>query len=150
MRPTPQSIQAIIEELKDPLYGDYYLYFTNTLQKSAIERLAEGDTHEVVREVQEYFADYIAVQNDMFSLNLSYPEYPTYALDAPIWNSSTLTRVTEGITSVLLSLKKKPLIRYERNSTLAKKLAGEISYTITTEGPLYDFRKPDTYCISLS
>lgn len=36
------------------------------------------------------------------------------------------------------------MIRYERNSNLAKKLAGEISYTIQSEGGLYDFRKPDT------
>lgn len=118
--------------------------FTNSLQKSAIERLAEGDSHQVVREVLEYFADYIAVQQDLFSLNISSSEYPLFAFDAPIWNPATLTRVTEGITSLLLSLKKKPKIRYERNSSLAKKLAGEITYFIQNDGPLYDFRKADT------
>jgi hypothetical protein len=97
LRPTPQSIQAVIEELKDPLYGDYYLYFTNALQKSAIERLAEGDTHEVVREVQEYFADYVSLQQDLFSLNLTSAEYPLFSIDAPIWNPLTLTRTLEGV-----------------------------------------------------
>lgn len=100
LRPTPHSIQSVIQELKDPLYSDYYLYFTNTLPKSAIERLAEGDTHEVVREVQEYFADYVCVQHDMFSLNASLPEYPIYSVDAPIWNPATLTRVIEGVVTI--------------------------------------------------
>ncbi len=100
--------------------------FTNTLQKSAIERLAEGDSHEVVREVQEYFADYISVNPDLFHVNVKLPEYPIFSDSAPAWNTSSLSRVTEGITAVLLSLKKKPLIRYERNSLLAKKLASEI------------------------
>jgi vacuolar protein sorting-associated protein 45 len=39
------------------------------------------------------------------------------------------------------------MIRYEQNSNLAKKLAGEIHYTMQTEGALYDFRKPDTHPI---
>ena len=89
--------------------------------------MAESDTHEVVREVQEYFADYLAINRELFSLNLSYPDYPIFAESNPVWNTSTLTRVCDGITGVLLSLKKKPLIRYERNSMIAKKLASEIT-----------------------
>jgi vacuolar protein sorting-associated protein 45 len=120
------------------------LDFTNTVPKSVIERLAEADTHEVVREVQEYFADYVCVNNDLFTLNMGPQDYPLFALDAPTWATNTLTRATEGLSAVLLSLKKKPLIRYERNSMLARKLATELTYTISNEGPLYDFKKPDT------
>jgi vacuolar protein sorting-associated protein 45 len=144
LRPTPASIQALSEELRDPCFGEYYLYFSNSIQKSFIERLAESDTHEVVREVQEYFADYIAVNPDFFSLNASLPDYQIYAETSKSWDPNTLTRVTEGLSSILLSLKKKPLIRYESNSILCKKLASEIAYTIQNEGPLFDFRKPDS------
>ena len=53
LRPTPSSINRIIEELREkPCYGDYYIYFSNSLKKSDIERLAEADEFEVVREVQ--------------------------------------------------------------------------------------------------
>ena len=53
LRPTPLSINRVIEELRDkPAYGDYYIYFSNTIRKSDIERLAEADEYEVVREVQ--------------------------------------------------------------------------------------------------
>lgn len=104
--------------------------FSNTLQKSSIERLAEADVSEVVREVNEYFADFLAVNADLFSLGLDVPEYPLYMESPLAWNSETLRRVADGVCGVLLSLKKKPLIRYERNSSLAKKLAGEISVSV--------------------
>ncbi|KAJ3191155.1 vacuolar protein sorting-associated protein 45 [Irineochytrium annulatum] len=143
-RPTPESIQSLVEELREPSYGDYYLYFSNTLKKSAIERLAEADECEVVREVQEYFADFLALNQDLFSLSLSAPSSPIFTENQVTWDNRTFTRVTEGILSVLLALKKKPLIRYERGSVLAKKLASEVSYQIQQEGPLFDFRRTDT------
>ena len=144
LRPTQASIQWLVDELRDPCYGDYYLYFSNTLQKSAIERMAEGDAHEVVREVHEYFADFLSVHPDLFSLNVTVPEYSLFVENSATWDTSALARVTEGIASVLLALKKKPLIRYERNSVVARKLATELTYTIQNEGPLFDFRRPDT------
>jgi vacuolar protein sorting-associated protein 45 len=46
---------------------------------------------------------------------------------------------------VLLSLKKQPLIRYEKNSAVAKKLAAEVGYQVSKEGQLFDFgRRADT------
>lgn len=46
--------------------------------------------------------------------------------------------------ALLLALKKKPLIRYQKNSLLAKKLATEVRYNMTQEDSLFDFRKTDT------
>ncbi|TPX37090.1 hypothetical protein SmJEL517_g00924 [Synchytrium microbalum] len=119
-------------------------YFSNVLKKSAIERLAEVDEHEVVREVQEYFADFLAVNSDLASLGLSPPTHPLFIENASTWDPKTLTRTSEGIISLLLALKKKPLIRYETKSVLAKKLGQEVQYMMTQEGGLFDFRKTDT------
>ena len=52
LRPTSESIKALEDELRNPRYSGYWLYFTHILQKSAIERLAEADEGELVREVQ--------------------------------------------------------------------------------------------------
>ncbi|KAJ3030294.1 UNVERIFIED_CONTAM: vacuolar protein sorting-associated protein 45 [Siphonaria sp. JEL0065] len=159
VRPSAESIQNLVEELRDPRYGDYYLCksghenvedvgnsikldFSNTIKKSSIERLAEADETECVREVQEYYADFLAINNDIFSLSLQAPTNPLYVENSSTWDTRTFLRCAEGIISVLLALKKKPMIRYERNSQLANKLATE--YQIQQEGPLFDFRKPDT------
>ncbi|KAI1282297.1 GIDA-domain-containing protein [Xylaria sp. FL0933] len=144
VRPSPDSIQFLIDELRDPKYGEYYLYFSNVVKKSSLERLAEADDHEVVKSVQEHFADFIVINPDLFSLDMSLPQQRLWSSTPDMWNSDSLQRTTEGIIAALLALKKKPLIRYEKNSLLAKKLASEVRYQITQEEQLFDFRKVDT------
>ena len=77
LQPSEESFEAVEAELKEPKYGEYYLCqwvalvsvdvslksqlpqcslrcadFSNILNKSSIERLANADEYEVVREVQ--------------------------------------------------------------------------------------------------
>lgn len=144
VRPSADSIQFLIDEFREPKYGEYNIYFSNVVKKSSLERLAEADDHEVVRLVQEHFADYIVVNPDLFTLDLGFPRQRLWSTNPDLWNTDALQRTTEGLIGVLLSLKKKPLIRYEKNSLLAKKLATEVRYHITQEEQLFDFRKVDT------
>ena len=37
----------MVNELKNPKYGKYYIYFTNIAKSTDIDRLAEADEHEV-------------------------------------------------------------------------------------------------------
>ncbi|KAF2637807.1 vacuolar protein sorting-associated protein 45 [Massarina eburnea CBS 473.64] len=149
VRPSPDSIQSLIEELRDPKYGEYHIYFSNIIKKSSLERLAEADDHEVVRAVQEYFADFLVINPDLMSLNLGYPIHRIWSTSPDSWNQDSLQRSTEGVMALLLALKKKPLIRYQKNSLLAKKLATEVRYNMTQEEQLFDFRKTDTAPILL-
>ena len=157
-------MQLLIDEFRDPRYGEYYicepgLYlccallttadFSNVIRKSSLERLAEADDNEIVKGVQEYFADYIVSNPDFFTFNLSFPKQRLWNNSPDSWNPDALQRSTEGLIAVLLSLKKKPLIRYEKNSFLAKKLATEVRYQMTQEEQLFEFRKPDTSPILL-
>ncbi|KAL9623299.1 MAG: hypothetical protein Q9160_002406 [Pyrenula sp. 1 TL-2023] len=144
VRPSPDSVQNLIDELREPKYGEYRIYFSNIIRKSSLERLAEADDHEVVKAVQEYFADYIVVNPDLMSLNLGFPKQRIWSHNPDTWNSDALQRTTEGVIALLLSLKKNPLIRYEKNSFMAKKLATEVRYQMTQEEQLFDFRKTDT------
>lgn len=174
LRPTPESLAAMEEELRSPRYKEYWLYFSNILKKSDIEILAEADEHEVVREIQEFFADYAPITTSHFSLNVqpfdlstsssSSSAIPTvtslsalvsstskktstrtlqlYGDSTAMWNSSTraLERHVECLSALLLSLKKKPLIRYPRTSQMGKKLGQELMYQMQTENQLFDFR----------
>jgi vacuolar protein sorting-associated protein 45 len=115
--------------------------FSNIIKKSSLERLAEADDHEVVKSIVEYFADFLVINPDLCSLPL---QTRLFSSSADLWNQDSLSRVTEGVLALLLSLKKKPLIRYEKNSLLCKKLATEVRYSMTQEEQLFDFRKPDT------
>lgn len=149
VRPSPETIQLLIDELREPKYGDYYVYFSNVAKKSSLERLAEADDHEIVKAVQEHFADYVVINPDLFSFGLSLPHQRIWASGPDTWNPESLQRCADGLIAVLLSLKKKPLIRYQKSSNLAKKLATEVRYLMTQEDQLFDFRKVDTAPILL-
>ncbi|OAA54432.1 Glucose-inhibited division protein A [Cordyceps fumosorosea ARSEF 2679] len=144
VRPSPETIQLLIDELRDPKYGEYQLYFTNVAKKSSLERLAEADDHEIVKVVQEHFADYTVVNPDLFSFEITLPRWRIFTSSPDTWNPESLQRCADGLVAVMLSLKKKPLIRYARSSSVAKKLASEVRYLMTQEEQLFDFRKVDT------
>lgn len=46
------------------------LDFSNVVPKADVKTLAECDEQEVVREVQELFADYLALDPHLFSFNI--------------------------------------------------------------------------------
>lgn len=153
LRPSPGSIQLLVDELREPRYGEYHLFFSNVVKKSSLERLAEADDHEVVKVVQEHFADFLVINPDLFSLGMSLPAGrlwlntsggPANSPGTDAWNPDALIRTTEGVIAALLALKKKPLIRYAKASLLAKKLATEVQHYIEQEHVLFDFRRTDT------
>lgn len=149
LRPSSESIQSLIDELREPKYGEYNVYFSNIVKKSSLERLAEADDHEVVQAVQEYFADFQVVNPDLMSLDLSCPQHRLWSTGPGLWNPDSQRRATDGLTALLLSLKKKPKIRYGKNSLLARKLGSEVLYQMTQEEQLFEFRKTDTPPICL-
>ncbi|ORX46678.1 Sec1-like protein [Piromyces finnis] len=142
LRPSSKSVQLMIDELRNPCYGSYYLYFSNILTKSQIERMAEADQQETVRELQEFYGDFCAINSNFYSLNLQ--NYQIFGDSLSTWNNETFKRTVEGLRAVLLALKKRPMIRYEKNSALGKRLASEINYQIQQESQLFDFRRYDT------
>ena len=81
----------------------------------------------LMRTLKEYFADYAPIIPSLFSLNHKpTASRPLYGNSANSWDPQALERAVQGITAVLLSLKKKPVIRYEKSSPMAKKLGAEI------------------------
>ncbi|XP_072386946.1 vacuolar protein sorting-associated protein 45 [Diabrotica undecimpunctata] len=135
LRPTQQNISALCAELRNPKYGAYYVYFSNIIAKADIKILAEHDEHEVVKEVQELYMDYLAVNPHLFSLGL------TSSLTSLSWNPSALQISVQGIISVLLSLKKCPVIRYQANSNICKDLGSRIDEVINKESSLFAFNQ---------
>lgn len=109
-----------------------------------MERLAEADDYEVVRAVQEHFADFQVINPDLMALELAYPRHRIWSSSPDMWDSDLLQRSTDGLLALVLSLKKKPLIRYGSNSLVAKKLAAEVRYQIGKEEQLFNFKRTDT------
>lgn len=84
--------------------------------------------------LKEFYADYLAVSSHIFSLGL--PNiYHNFS-----WGPEVLNRVMQGVSSVLLALKKAPVIRYQNSSEMAHRLAERIRQLMAKEPALFDFR----------
>lgn len=156
VRPTAANVELIKKELKAPKYGAYHLFFSNILPMELLERIAEADEMEVVQQIQEYYADYLAVNDTLFHMNLQHnvalsikPNAPGPSTAGVSAAASTTTahafqRSVDGLLSLLLSLKKRPTIRYQKGSDIAEKLAREVSARMQLEQDgLFDFRRPE-------
>ena len=151
IRPTLHNIENLMKELKDPKYGEYHVFFSNVISKDLLQRVASCDELEVIVQVHEYYADFLACNSDLFHFNLPNSLQLSWTGSSNGNTNTTsnlnpkqthiLHRSLEGILSVLLSLKKKPVIRYQEKSKMAKKIAGDVNIAMQKDG-LFDFRRP--------
>lgn len=123
----------MLAALAEPVFVD----FSNVISKTEIKTLAEADEHEVVRDVQEFFADYVAVSPHLFTVNLL---AGCYNGSVNNWNALGLQRAVQGIASILLTLRKCPTIRYQSSSELCKRLADGVRHVMSKEGELFSFK----------
>ncbi|MED6209023.1 vacuolar protein sorting-associated protein 45 [Stylosanthes scabra] len=145
LRPTTENIQHLRRQLAAPRFGEYHLFFSNILKDTQIHILADSDEHEAVQQVQEFYADFVAV--DPYHFTLHVPSSYTYMLPAVV-DPSTLQRfcdrVVDGLAAVFLALKRRPVIRYQRTSDIAKRIAHETNKLMyQEESGLFDFRRTE-------
>ncbi|XP_074596287.1 vacuolar protein sorting 45 [Brevipalpus obovatus] len=134
IRPIRENIDLLLREMKHPKFGQYHIYFSNIISNSDIMKLAESDEKECIRDVQEFYADYISVSPTLFNLNIS---DGCYRGGNRSWDPFALQRSVEGIISVLLSLQKYPKIRYLGTSDMCRKLAEGVNHKMNKEHSLF-------------
>lgn len=140
IQPTDANIDLLIRECRKPQFSEYHVFFTNVLSKDKLQRLARADEFEVIKQVQEYYGDFMAVNEDVFHLGLD----NSILLST---NTSTVDTVKlfeqhiKGLLSVFLSLKRRTTqIRYQGSSELARKIASDVINTMESDD-IYDFRR---------
>ncbi|KAL0806254.1 hypothetical protein Bca101_098746 [Brassica carinata] len=146
IRPTSENIQKLRYQLANPRFGEHHLFFSNLLKDTQIHILADSDEHEAVQQVQEFYADFVA--GDPYHLTLNMASNHLYMLPAVVDPSGLQRysdRVVDGIAAVFLALKRRPVIRYQRTSDTAKRIAHETAKLMYQhESGLFDFRRTES------
>eukprot|EP00639_Heterosigma_akashiwo_P009777 CAMPEP_0194601790 /NCGR_PEP_ID=MMETSP0292-20121207/29234_1 /TAXON_ID=39354 /ORGANISM="Heterosigma akashiwo, Strain CCMP2393" /LENGTH=282 /DNA_ID=CAMNT_0039463849 /DNA_START=58 /DNA_END=904 /DNA_ORIENTATION=+ len=106
-RPTRENLDLLRQELARPRYLEYHLFFSNVVPQDLLQQLAEADEHEVVRQVQEYYADFVAVNEDLVTLNQRHA-LTLLQETASVSGETQLSQNVAAVLSLLLALKKKP------------------------------------------
>ena len=141
VRPTKDAIRRIRLELKAPRFGRYAVYFSNVVSDMRLQDLAEADVYERIREVKEVCMDFVALDGHHFYIPLANPWMSFAPLHLDFGASSDMVdRITQGIASVMLSMRHRFQIRYQRSSDLANRVAGSLhQLTYQDQRELYDF-----------
>jgi len=105
-----------------------------------LQQLAQSDSLEVVKSVQEFYGDYIAINRNLFSFDIKESLKLCLPPQDAALNSMIFKRTVQGILAVLLSLKRTPIIRFQQGSAIARQVAKQVDETISTDD-LFDFRR---------
>ena len=143
LRPTEENLDALIKEINDPKFAEYHIFFSNIVPPDMLTRLGKADELEVIRQVQEYYADYMAVNEDFLTLGID----DTLRLSQPHLRSMETGKIfdrnVQGILSILLSFKRRPSqIRYQGTSELARRIASDVASVVETD-EVFVFRRED-------
>ncbi|KAJ1439657.1 Sec1-like protein, partial [Ochromonadaceae sp. CCMP2298] len=114
VQPTEANFELLRRELLEPKFKEYHLFFSNIVPTDMLARLGRLDEHDLIMQVQEYYADFLAVNDDFFHLGIE----NSLILSSPYARSieavGIYDRNVAGVLSVLLSLKRRPsVVRYQ-------------------------------------
>jgi len=139
VQPTESNIRQLVKEVKAPRFSEYHIFFTNIVPQDLLVMLGKADEREVVKQVQEFYIDFLPVNEDLFHLGSS----SGIVLGSPskaIGKIGLIEQHTQGITSFLLSLKRRPAdIRYQNASEICKKIAEKVEQNLHRDD-LFHFR----------
>eukprot|EP00656_Telonema_subtile_P026265 TRINITY_DN2823_c0_g1_i1.p1 TRINITY_DN2823_c0_g1~~TRINITY_DN2823_c0_g1_i1.p1 ORF type:complete len:638 (+),score=230.44 TRINITY_DN2823_c0_g1_i1:131-2044(+) len=136
VRPTRESINLLQGELEQPRYGSYELHFSNIVEpgvkankKSMLMDLARADKHCLIQSVHEFFGDYYACQDILFTLQQD-EDVAHYHRDSKMANTD---RTVQGLSSFLLSHKRTACLRYQESSAPCRRLAEQLGELISNK-----------------
>ncbi|CAN8066325.1 unnamed protein product [Agarophyton chilense] len=139
VRPTAENVHCLRKELRNPHFESYKLVFSNIVRRTLVEEIADADEMELVTEVREMFCDFFALEKYLLSFEVFPCVEASYARSGAIQNPM-LERTLEGISAVLLALKRKPQVRYQASSTRCRNIAERLCVKMDQERSLFEFR----------
>jgi vacuolar protein sorting-associated protein 45 len=143
IQPTEANLDLLIKELRSPMFAEYHIFFSNIVPHDMLTRLGRADEFEVVRQVQEYYADYCVVNEDFFHLRQEKSLVLSSSMSRTLESGKIFDRNVQGILSVLLSIKRRPSqIRFQESSELARRIATDI-VTQLERDDVFEFRRQE-------
>lgn len=135
----PTSIDAVCAEIKTNKYQSYTLVFSNSVTAEDLDRLARHDTSDAVVRVEEFYADFLAINRDSFVI-----PFPRNVISSSHLEGNAYTRIAEGLAASFVATRRKPLIRFNSQSPLTKRVAADLASVLKSDLELYDYRHKDT------
>ncbi|KAG5490099.1 hypothetical protein JKF63_00218 [Porcisia hertigi] len=145
LRPSLASVDAVCVELRMAKYLSYHIFFCGAATTEMLDRLALADNDSLVEQVQEVFCDFNAINKDAFVLETPPPQ----SLVASFASASQIRRLAEGLASLMVAQRRRPCIRYQKDSLYVQRLVAELVNLLKSDPGLYDYPTRDTVLLLL-
>ncbi|KPI88587.1 vacuolar protein sorting-associated protein 45- like protein [Leptomonas seymouri] len=145
LRPTLASVEAACVELRMAKYRNYHILFCGAASAEMLDRLALADNDSLVEQVQEIFCDFNAVNKDAFLLETPPPQ----SLVSSAISATQVRRLAEGLASLMVAQRRRPYIRYQRNSPFVQRVVTELLEILKSDPGLYDYPSRDSVLLVL-
>jgi vacuolar protein sorting-associated protein 45 len=131
----PTSIDDVIRELQHHNHTSYTIFFTASINPTELRLLAEADIlYESVHAVYEYYADFIPINRDLWSLHCGARQSSSMAMSISagtswaVSHAANYDRHLSGIASMLKALKRSTphSVRYAKHSAAAEEMARDL------------------------
>jgi vacuolar protein sorting-associated protein 45 len=131
----PTSIDDVIRELQHHNHTSYTIFFTASIGPTELRLLAEADIlYEAVVAVYEYYADFIPINRDLWSLHCGTRQSSSMAMSISagtswaVSHAANYDRHLSGIASMLKALKRSTphSVRYAKHSAAAEEMARDL------------------------
>ncbi|KAF7458882.1 vacuolar protein sorting-associated protein 45 [Cryptosporidium felis] len=137
VRPNRENISILCNELKNPLFKEYYINFTGCVSPQILQKIAVSDERDSVKRIKEINMDFNVVNCDLFSLNMNY-FFSMYQLPSQwtTYEETLFSRVIDGLYSASLHLREVPVIRFLVNSPLCRNIAFAVERRLVDSHPI--------------
>jgi hypothetical protein len=133
-RPSSRNFADITQELTEPSFSEYRLFFTNFISTDQLQGLANADIHDLVSGVEEVFLDVAPLADHMAvillttttGLNTSDDIFCNPVLQSS-WNNEYFSIAAQSITAAVLMLKRRPIIRYRTGNRVCERIASDVA-----------------------
>lgn len=144
VRPTEASVGVLVKELQSPRFAAYHIFFTGILSSGLLRLLAENDVSERVQQVQEFYGDFVPINEDLLTMQCRNTLAMSVAAGTS-WapqHAHLYERNVKGLQGILLALKRQPVagIRFAKHSPCAEELARDIHDAIEAD-EIFHFRR---------
>ncbi|KAI8467801.1 MAG: SM/Sec1-family protein [Monoraphidium minutum] len=145
VRPTRENVTLLKRELRQPRFQSYHLFFSHLVPQMYLQDLAEADApKELIQAVQEFYGDFMALDAHHFVVPVAGADLlvnPRAAGQSGMPSEyEVVDRLVQGLSGLFLALRRRPVIRYQRNSEYARRLAESLySLTYKQQVGVFDF-----------
>ena len=126
---TERNLNSLFEEVSNPGFKEYHIFFLSDVSDDIIRKLAELDQQDLIKNLQRIYCNYHAPNDEFFHANVKNIGR-LLGKSTDQWTRDemeVLEGMEESMLSALCALRKFPTIRYLKDSELSVQLADRLS-----------------------